>query len=156
MMIVITVGFSTNGDYTVNDEKAGTVSADGYDHCGTFLCADVKEAEAVIMRLSESVSRWFGKKWFERTFAEAIRALRKEPDALRLGWSEFLEGNYTGTFIFMQTIPGEYVRPIRCRECVHHAWNAEYNSLMCNKFDTGNNTFLVPDSFYCGEGKMEA
>lgn len=106
-MIVIVAQFCTDGDYRVDAEQAGlVVPPEGYDYCGTFLCADVEEAETVLERLSKSVNSAdsYLYRWFTRTFGEAFRILQEEPESLRFGWAVFLEGNYTGTHLFMQTV----------------------------------------------------
>lgn len=157
-MIVIVAQFNTDGDYSVDDENAGLVRCgddyDGYDHCGTFLCNDAKEAEAVIMRIRDSVhSSMIDLDWFTETFSEALRVLRETPGILRFGWAKFLEGNYTGTHLFMQGITGEFVRVVRCRDCANAQESIHPRCFVCESFGHYGNENRVRCDDYCSYGE---
>lgn len=116
MMIVIVARFETDGDYCVDNAKAGLTSPpdDDYCHGGIFLCADTDEAEAVLSRVVQSVTdkgNWYGGvyqdhifTWLKRAVNEASSLLRGKAEILRHGWLKLASGNYAGTLLFMQEV----------------------------------------------------
>lgn len=115
-MIVIIARFETDGDYCIDNAKAGLTSPpdDDYCHGGLFLCADTDEAGAILERLFKGIDA-NGYLWqkFVQMFAEAQSALDDFDglDVLRNGWLKQIGGNYEGTLLFMQEVTNFPVTP---------------------------------------------
>ena len=112
-MIIITAGFVTDWNYSVYPEISKLREGRGGEYYGSFVCKDNKEAECVLMDILQGVR---DKKhcvflWLSRTVGYMLSLLRQEDNPqteearlkkLRDGYYASVEGNYTGTFLFMQ------------------------------------------------------
>lgn len=105
-MIVIAFRAETDGDFCINDERAGLINSDGgHCHSGMFLCDNTNDAEEALLNLFHSLEKAddYILAWFIRTFGGALDALLEyDLGSLKRGWYQSLSGNYEGTFLLMQ------------------------------------------------------